>query len=161
MSYDGGYGSNKGPPSNISLLHDLGLICLAEPIKTELPYLDTKTHIHPDNTHDAAHGSKIVVAGRVNFVDPVYPAGLGNFQELFRTFPWRTGAVDGQLHVEFVILNASLEPVVDQGDSGGPAFLDGTHTVIGIAAYHFTVLNEQAGALAVGAGFSRLDDPNG
>jgi hypothetical protein len=49
---------------------------------------------------------------------------------------------------------------VDQGDSGGPAFLDGTHTVIGITAYHFIVLNGKAGALATGAGFSRLDDPN-
>jgi hypothetical protein len=69
-----------GRPSNINLLHDLGLICLAEPIRTELPYLDTKTHIHPDNTQDAGPGSDIVVAGRVNFADPAYPPDLGNFR---------------------------------------------------------------------------------
>jgi hypothetical protein len=66
LSWDGGIVSTETPPSNANSLHDVALICLAEPVMTMLPTLDTSTHVYPYNTADAAGGRRtnVIAVGR-------------------------------------------------------------------------------------------------
>lgn len=153
-------------PGNLLSLHDVGLICLDQPVRTQLPLLDTTTLIPPLNTTPSGGGSvKVVAVGRVNNVDPNYPRGT-SYQNLFRTNNLQTGAIKQQdygpssylwIHNEFIVPNSvSGPPPIDAGDSGGPVFLAGTHTVVGLNQGMYGEYNQAGVPVRVGMGFSRL-----
>jgi hypothetical protein len=170
LTWDGLAAEPKGPPSNANSVHDLGLICLGKPISTKLPVLDTSTPVDPYNTVDATRGLRttVVAVGRFNNVDSRYPRGYGNFQDLFRSFDLQTTAVKEQSLPDdsyLKITNAFLVPIpdlgnlMDAGDSGGPAFVSGTHRVVGLTAYDFTGFNQVDLPETRAVGYSRLNDP--
>jgi hypothetical protein len=168
--WNGGPTSEKAPPSNMNFLHDIGLICLAEPILTLLPTLDTSTPVYPYNTVDATRGLRttVVALGRVNNVDRQHPSGNGKFQDLFRSGNLQTTAVKEQslpddsplkIRNEFLVPIPDLGNLMDKGDSGGPVFIAGTHRVVGITSRNFTEFNEVDLPEKRAVGFSRLNDP--
>lgn len=150
---------------NLLNLHDVGLICLDQPVRTELPLLDTQTVIQPLNTTQSGRAT-IVAVGRVNNVDPRYPPGLGKYQDLFRTNNRVTGTIREQdlgsgnewVRNEFIVPSAPPPPIED-GDSGGPAFVAGTHTVVGVNQGGFFGFDQAGAQTRWAVGFSRLSDP--
>jgi hypothetical protein len=164
---------------NANSLHDVALICLAEPVMTMLPTLDTSTHVYPYNTADAAGGRRtnVVAVGRFNNnVDLRYPQGMGKSQDLFRTNTQRTDAVAEQslpdsdyrkIRDVFLVPTPNLKAVTDPGDSGGPVFLAGSgtselaprHQVVGLVSRDVINYRNRVPVYRAVA-FSRLDDPN-